>query len=99
MANAAHSHHVSRFTFHASAFTLIELLVVIAIMATLAALLLPVASAVKKHQYINNAQAEMAKLRRPLTATRPLRFFIRRTAISLLCPIPDPQFPGQPALL
>jgi prepilin-type N-terminal cleavage/methylation domain-containing protein len=62
MANAAHSHHVSRFTFHASAFTLIELLVVIAIMATLAALLLPVAGAVKKHQYIYNAQAEMAKL-------------------------------------
>jgi prepilin-type N-terminal cleavage/methylation domain-containing protein len=43
-------------------FTLIELLVVIAIMAALAALLLPVAGAVKKHQYINNAQAEMAKL-------------------------------------
>jgi type II secretory pathway pseudopilin PulG len=41
---------------------LIELLVVIAIMAALAALLLPVAAAVKKHQYINNAQAEMAKL-------------------------------------
>jgi len=54
--------HVSRFTFHASAFTLIELLVVIAIMATLAALLLPVVGAVKKHQYIYNAQAEMAKL-------------------------------------
>jgi len=44
------------------AFTLIELLVVIAIMATLAALLLPVVGAVKKHQYIYNAQAEMAKL-------------------------------------
>jgi prepilin-type N-terminal cleavage/methylation domain-containing protein len=53
---------VSRFTFHASAFTLIELLVVIAIMATLAALLLPVVGAVKKHQYIYNAQSEMAKL-------------------------------------
>ncbi len=49
-------------TRHASAFTLIELLVVIAIMAALAALLLPVAGAVKKHQYIYNAQAEMAKL-------------------------------------
>ena len=46
----------------ARAFTLIELLVVIAIMAALAALLLPVAGAVKKHQYIYNAQAEMAKL-------------------------------------
>jgi prepilin-type N-terminal cleavage/methylation domain-containing protein len=59
---AAHSPHVSRFTFHASAFTLIELLVVILIMATLAALLLPVISGVKKRQYIYNAQAEMAKL-------------------------------------
>ena len=35
-----------------SGFTLIELLVVIAIMAALAALLLPVVGAVKKHQYI-----------------------------------------------
>ena len=70
MANAVRSHHVSRFTFHASTlnpqlstgFTLIELLVVIAIMAVLAALLLPVVGAVKKHQYIYNAQSEMAKL-------------------------------------
>jgi prepilin-type N-terminal cleavage/methylation domain-containing protein len=54
--------HVSRFKFHVSGFTLIELLVVIAIMAALAALLLPVARAVKKHQYIYNAQAELAKL-------------------------------------
>ena len=45
-----------------TAFTLIELLVVIAIMAALAALLLPVVGAVKKHQYIFSAQAEMAKL-------------------------------------
>jgi prepilin-type N-terminal cleavage/methylation domain-containing protein len=59
---AAHSPHASRFTFHVSGFTLIELLVVIAIMAALAALLLPVVGAVKKHQYIYNAQAEMAKL-------------------------------------
>ncbi len=56
------SPHVSRFTFHVSGFTLIELLVVIAIMATLAALLLPVVGAVKKHQYIFNAQSEMEKL-------------------------------------
>jgi prepilin-type N-terminal cleavage/methylation domain-containing protein len=62
MADASRSPHVSRFTFHVSGFTLIELLVVIAIMATLAALLLPVAGAVKKHQYIYNTQAEMAKL-------------------------------------
>jgi prepilin-type N-terminal cleavage/methylation domain-containing protein len=44
------------------AFTLIELLVVIAIMGILAALLFPVVGAVKKHQYINHTQAEMAKL-------------------------------------
>jgi prepilin-type N-terminal cleavage/methylation domain-containing protein len=43
-------------------FTLIELLVVIAIMGVLAALILPVVFAVKKHQYLYNAQAEMAKL-------------------------------------
>jgi prepilin-type N-terminal cleavage/methylation domain-containing protein len=47
---------------HSPAFTLIELLVVIAIMAALAALILPVVGAVKRHQYIYNAQAEMAKL-------------------------------------
>ena len=46
----------------ASAFTLIELLTVIAIMGVLAALILPVVGAVKKHQYIYNAQAEMAQL-------------------------------------
>jgi prepilin-type N-terminal cleavage/methylation domain-containing protein len=46
----------------ASAFTLIELLVVIAIMGVLAALLFPVVGMVKKHQYIFNTQAEMAKL-------------------------------------
>jgi prepilin-type N-terminal cleavage/methylation domain-containing protein len=70
MENAARSHHVSRFTFHASTlnpqpstgFTLIELLVVIGIMALLAALLLPVAAAVKKRQYLNHAQAEMVSL-------------------------------------
>jgi prepilin-type N-terminal cleavage/methylation domain-containing protein len=44
------------------AFTLIELLVIIAIMGVLAALLFPVVGAVKKHQYLNHAQAEMAKL-------------------------------------
>jgi type II secretory pathway pseudopilin PulG len=41
---------------------LIELLVVIAIMATLAALILPVIGGVKRHEYIYNAQAEMAKI-------------------------------------
>jgi prepilin-type N-terminal cleavage/methylation domain-containing protein len=44
------------------AFTLIELLVVIAIMATLAALILPVAGMVKKHQYLYNTQTQMAQL-------------------------------------
>jgi len=44
------------------AFTLIELLVVIAIIATLAALIVPTVGAVKKHQYIYNAQAEMEQL-------------------------------------
>jgi prepilin-type N-terminal cleavage/methylation domain-containing protein len=44
------------------AFTLIELLTVIAIMGVIAALILPVVGAVKKHQYIYNTQAEMAKL-------------------------------------
>ena len=62
MADASRSPHVSRFTFHVSGFTLIELLTVIAIMATLAALLMPVIKGVKKRQYINNAQAEMAQI-------------------------------------
>ena len=45
-----------------SAFTLIELLTVIAIIGVIAALILPVAGAVKKHQYLYNTQAEMAQL-------------------------------------
>src|ERR1017187_9305466 len=52
----ADSCHPSRFTFHVSsfkfrspAFTLVELLTVIAIIAILAAMLLPVLAAVKKH--------------------------------------------------
>jgi len=44
------------------AFTLIELLTVIAIIGVIAALILPVAGAVKKHQYLYNTQAEMAQL-------------------------------------
>jgi len=44
------------------AFTLVELLVVISIIALLAALLLPVAGAVKKQSVIHTAQAEMAQL-------------------------------------
>jgi prepilin-type N-terminal cleavage/methylation domain-containing protein len=58
----AHSCHVSRVTRHPAAFTLIELLVVIAIMGVLAALLFPVVGAVKKRQYINHTQAQMAQL-------------------------------------
>ena len=54
--------HASPVPCPASAFTLIELLTVIAIMGVLAALLLPVVGAVKKHQYLYNTQAEMAKL-------------------------------------
>src|ERR1700690_2030420 len=56
------SRHASRVTRHASAFTLIELLVVIAIMGTLAALILPVAGMVKKHQYLYNTQTQMSQL-------------------------------------
>jgi len=44
------------------AFTLIELLTVIAIIGVIAALILPVAGAVKKHQYFYNTQAEMEKV-------------------------------------
>jgi prepilin-type N-terminal cleavage/methylation domain-containing protein len=44
------------------AFTLIELLVVIAIMGVLASLILPVATAVKRHQYLYTARAELAAL-------------------------------------
>ncbi len=45
-----------------TAFTLIELLTVMAIIGVLAALILPVAGAVKKHQYIYNSQTQMAQL-------------------------------------
>ncbi len=45
-----------------SAFTLVELLVVISIIAVLAALLFPVAGAVRKQSMIRTAQAEMAQL-------------------------------------
>jgi len=60
--------HVSTFNSQLStlnrlrAFTLIELLVVIAVIGVLAALVLPVVGAVKKHQYIYNTQAELSQL-------------------------------------
>jgi len=44
------------------AFTLIELLVVVTIMGVLAALILPAAGMVKKHQYLYNTQTQMAQL-------------------------------------
>jgi prepilin-type N-terminal cleavage/methylation domain-containing protein len=47
---------------HPLAFTLIELLAVIAIIGVLAALMFPVLGAIKRQQYIRNAQAEMAQL-------------------------------------
>jgi len=44
------------------AFTLIELLVVISIIAVLAAFTIPVLGSIKRHEYINKTQAEMAQL-------------------------------------
>jgi prepilin-type N-terminal cleavage/methylation domain-containing protein len=46
----------------ANGFTLVELLVVIAIIGILAAFIFPVVGVVKRHQYIQNAQAEMGQL-------------------------------------
>jgi len=77
---------------HASAFTLIELLVVIAIMATLAALLLPVVGAVKKHQYIYNTQAEMAKLETAIDRYKAAYGFYPPD--SHLAPLPNPLIPN-----
>jgi prepilin-type N-terminal cleavage/methylation domain-containing protein len=44
------------------AFTLIEVLVVIAVIAVIAALILPVAGAVKREAFIHTAQAEMSQI-------------------------------------
>ena len=44
------------------AFTLIELLVVISIIAILAAFTLPIMKSLKRKEYINKTQAEMAQL-------------------------------------
>jgi len=61
-ARGAHSCHASRVTRHPTAFTLVELLVVISIIGVLAAFTVPVLSAVKRHQYISQTQAEMGQL-------------------------------------
>ena len=51
-----------------NAFTLIELLIVIAIIGILASLTFPVLGSVKRHQNIQNAQAEMGQLETALNA-------------------------------
>ena len=78
----------------AAAFTLIELLAVIAIMAALAALLLPVVGAVKKHQYIYNAQAEMAQLETAIDRYKAAYGFYPPDNLQSSQSVPD-----QPALL
>ncbi|HUA37268.1 MAG TPA: prepilin-type N-terminal cleavage/methylation domain-containing protein [Candidatus Sulfopaludibacter sp.] len=56
------SRHPSPVTRHSLAFTLIELLTVIAVIAVIAALIFPVASTVKQHAFIHNAQAQMSQI-------------------------------------
>jgi len=59
---AMQSGHGSRVTGHIPAFTLIELLTVIAVIAVIAALIFPVAGAVKRQGFIHTAQAEMSQI-------------------------------------
>ncbi len=56
------SRHPSPVTRHSFAFTLVELLTVIAVIAVIAALIFPVAGAVRRQAVIHNAQAQMAQL-------------------------------------
>ena len=58
-ARSGHALVVSRLV---SGFTLIELLVVISIIGGLAAMIFPVMGAVKRHQYINTAKAQLGQL-------------------------------------
>ncbi len=67
-------------------------------MATLAALLLPVAGAVKKHQYIYNAQAEMAKLETAIDRYKAAYGFYPPDSHLASNPLIH-QSPDQPALL
>jgi prepilin-type N-terminal cleavage/methylation domain-containing protein len=60
--NQVRFRHLPPATRHSSAFTLIEMLAVIAIIGVLAGLIFPVIGAVKRRQYINHTQAEMAQL-------------------------------------
>jgi prepilin-type N-terminal cleavage/methylation domain-containing protein len=70
LAQAGNACHMSRVTCHACraeaqrrrAFTLVEVLVVIAIIGVIAALIFPVAGAVKRWAFIHTAQAEMSQI-------------------------------------
>ncbi|MDE3066823.1 MAG: type II secretion system protein [Verrucomicrobiota bacterium] len=53
---------------NSTGFTLIELLVVISIIAVIAAFLVPVAGAVRRHELIQKTQAEMAQLETALSS-------------------------------
>jgi prepilin-type N-terminal cleavage/methylation domain-containing protein len=69
-------------------FTLIELLVVISIIAVLAAFTIPVLSAVKRHQYISQTQAEMAQLETAIDSYKATYGFY---------PPSNPNYPATPS--